>query len=101
MRERAGKSLSLIRSSILTRGAVKPVPVVPRLAPAGEGPGGIVTDGCPMTSVFHTFVNICRGQGRTQKGEERKEEHDFITNGCVTTWSTCIQLSKLSALEPP
>lgn len=40
------------------RGAVKPVPMIPRLASAGEGPGSIVADGCPMTSVFRTFVNI-------------------------------------------
>lgn len=40
------------------RGAVKPIPVIPRLAAAGEGPGGIVADGCRMTSVFRTFVNI-------------------------------------------
>lgn len=40
------------------RGAVKTVPVIPRLATAGEGPGGIVADSCLMTSVFRTFINI-------------------------------------------
>lgn len=40
------------------RCAVKPVPVVPRLALAGEGPRGIVAGSCLVTSVFRTFINI-------------------------------------------
>lgn len=78
-REGAGRSPSLIKSSSLTRGAVKPITVIPRLATAGEGPGGVVADSCLMTSVFRTFINICRGQGRVQRSKERKEGRKTMT----------------------
>lgn len=63
----------------LTMCALKAVSEIPRLANAGEGARGIVAGSCRVTSVFRTFINICRGQ---EWGQERGKEgrHDLTVH---------------------